>query len=76
MLLQPQDVNASLYQSQKYEFEGITTAFLVNAGMSIIPTKAPAFEVNYLAERAGLWAEKGLVRRTVSKTKSASLSTP
>jgi len=51
----------------KARIGGNTAAFLVNTGLSLTTTKAAAVAVNYLAGRAGLWAEKGLMRRMFQK---------
>jgi hypothetical protein len=59
----------------KARIGGNAAAFLVNMGISITPTKAAAVAVNYLAGRAGLWAEKGLMGKIFSKTQATGPST-
>jgi hypothetical protein len=56
----------------KARVRGNDAAFLVNMGISITPTKVAAVAVNYLAGRAGLWAEKGLMRRVFGKKETHS----
>jgi len=53
---------------------GNAVGFLVNTGRALTPTGIAAVAVNYTAGRLGLWAEKSMMKRFFSGSKTKELS--